>query len=312
MSNSFDAIRKSIDLRAPMEEIRLERLEQPISEHIEEKLNSWAGLRKWIPEAKESVTITENSQPTGGEITSKKGEIAEQPFDATVGLTEFVPYGIRQSITNGQLEKLDENAPVDVLYRFMLGMGRAMKIAEMLVFVNRIMTRLEEAQRTIPCECVRIDTLNNAFKKIEQENAVCHQLVLGANPYATFRTFGRDFYDEATTREFEMTGVVGHIWTGTLYLIPHASFKHVLCLGRVCDEIVYREGRHGNQEIDSEKSKYRYAAEHVLPTEPLSVKYSYVPHNDPARSRHIFEAKTSIGVRINNLTWASALKITEG
>jgi len=49
-------------------------------------------------------------------------------------------------------------------------------------------------------------SLNTAFRLIEQHDLVATKIVLHANQYASIRTFGKDFYDEATTREIITTG----------------------------------------------------------------------------------------------------------
>lgn len=52
-------------------------------------------------------------------------------------------------------------------------------------------------------------SLNSAFRLIEQHDLVATKIVLHANRYADVRTFGKDFYDEATTREILTTGLYG-------------------------------------------------------------------------------------------------------
>ena len=39
-----------------------------------------------------------------------------------------------------------------------------------------------------------------------------------ANQYATIRSFGKDFYDEATVREILSTGLFGHLWTADIHV----------------------------------------------------------------------------------------------
>ena len=54
-----------------------------------------------------------------------------------------------------------------------------------------------------------IASLNTAFRLIEQHDLVSAKIVMHANQYASVRTFGKDFYDEATQREIITTGLYG-------------------------------------------------------------------------------------------------------
>lgn len=61
-------------------------------------------------------------------------------------------------------------------------------------------------------------SLNTAFRFIEQHDLVATKIVLHANQYASIRTFGKDFYDEATTREILTSGLFGHLWTADIHV----------------------------------------------------------------------------------------------
>lgn len=61
-------------------------------------------------------------------------------------------------------------------------------------------------------------SLNSAFRLIEQHDLVATKIVLHANLYADIRTFGKTFYDEATTREILTTGLYGHLWTADIHV----------------------------------------------------------------------------------------------
>ena len=61
-------------------------------------------------------------------------------------------------------------------------------------------------------------SLNEAFRNIEQHDLVAAKIVLHANQYASIRTFGKDFYDEATQREIITTGLYGHLWTADIHV----------------------------------------------------------------------------------------------
>lgn len=63
-----------------------------------------------------------------------------------------------------------------------------------------------------------VASLNTAFRFIEQHDLVTAKIVLHANQYAAIRTFGKDFYDEATTREIITTGLYGHLWTADIHV----------------------------------------------------------------------------------------------
>lgn len=61
-------------------------------------------------------------------------------------------------------------------------------------------------------------SLNTAFRFIEQHDLVATKIVVHANQYAAIRVFGKDFYDEATTREILTSGLFGHLWTADIHV----------------------------------------------------------------------------------------------
>jgi len=71
-------------------------------------------------------------------------------------------------------------------------------------------------------------SLNTAFRLIEQHDLVAAKIVLHANQYATIRAFGKDFYDEATTREIITTGLYGHLWTADIHVSSRMDSTTVL------------------------------------------------------------------------------------
>lgn len=71
-------------------------------------------------------------------------------------------------------------------------------------------------------------SLNTAFRMIEQHDLVATKIVMHANQYATVRTFGKDFYDEATTREIITTGLYGHLWTADIHVSSRQNDSEVL------------------------------------------------------------------------------------
>ena len=73
-----------------------------------------------------------------------------------------------------------------------------------------------------------IASLNTAFRLIEQHDLVAAKIVLHANQYAAIRTFGKDFYDEATQREIITTGLYGHLWTADIHVSSRMEKSTVL------------------------------------------------------------------------------------
>jgi len=71
-------------------------------------------------------------------------------------------------------------------------------------------------------------SLNTAFRLIEQHDLVATKIVLHANQYASIRTFGKDFYDEATTREIITTGLYGHLWTADIHVSSRMETDEIL------------------------------------------------------------------------------------
>jgi len=61
-------------------------------------------------------------------------------------------------------------------------------------------------------------TLNSAFRHVEKHDLVATKIVMNAWRYADVRTFGKEFYDEATTREILTTGLYGHLWTADIHV----------------------------------------------------------------------------------------------
>lgn len=73
-----------------------------------------------------------------------------------------------------------------------------------------------------------IASLNTAFRLIEQHDLVSAKIVMHANQYASVRTFGKDFYDEATQREIITTGLYGHLWTADIHVSSRMDWNTVL------------------------------------------------------------------------------------
>ena len=73
-----------------------------------------------------------------------------------------------------------------------------------------------------------INSLNTAYRLIEQHDLVATKVVLHANQFATIRIFGKDFYDEATQREIITTGLYGHLWTADIHVSSRMDSNTVL------------------------------------------------------------------------------------
>lgn len=71
-------------------------------------------------------------------------------------------------------------------------------------------------------------SLNTAFRFIEQHDLVATKIVVHANQYAAIRVFGKEFYDEATTREILTSGLFGHLWTADIHVSSRMDPDSVL------------------------------------------------------------------------------------
>ncbi len=71
-------------------------------------------------------------------------------------------------------------------------------------------------------------SLNTAYRFIEQHDLVASKVVCHPNQYASFRTFGKTFYDEATTREILTTGLYGHLWTADIHVSSQLDTQTIL------------------------------------------------------------------------------------
>ncbi|MFA5599992.1 MAG: HK97-fold major capsid protein [Phenylobacterium sp.] len=62
------------------------------------------------------------------------------------------------------------------------------------------------------------DSLNTAFRLIEEHDLVATKIVMHARQFASVRAWGKDFYDEATQREIITTGLYGHLYTADIHV----------------------------------------------------------------------------------------------
>jgi len=73
-----------------------------------------------------------------------------------------------------------------------------------------------------------VNSLNTAYRLIEQHDLVATKVVLHANQFASIRILGKDFYDEATQREIITTGLYGHLWTADIHVSSRMNANLVL------------------------------------------------------------------------------------
>ena len=71
-------------------------------------------------------------------------------------------------------------------------------------------------------------SLNEAFRMVEQHDLVATKIVMHPNQYAAVRTFGPDFFDQATVREILTTGLYGHLWTADIHVSSRQTKDEVL------------------------------------------------------------------------------------
>lgn len=81
-----------------------------------------------------------------------------------------------------------------------------------------LLTACPAAQSITNYGTLTVPALNEAFKQIEQHDLVAAKIVTHAFQYASIRTFGKDFFDEATQREIITTGLYGHLWTADIHV----------------------------------------------------------------------------------------------
>jgi hypothetical protein len=81
---------------------------------------------------------------------------------------------------------------------------------------------------TAPGSGLDAASLNEAFRMIEQHDLVATKIVMHANQYAAVRTFGKNFFDEASTREILTTGLFGHLWTADIHVSSRMDPNQVL------------------------------------------------------------------------------------
>lgn len=62
------------------------------------------------------------------------------------------------------------------------------------------------------------DNINLALSLIEEHELIGAKIVVHPQRYKDIRTWGKDFYDEATTRDILMTGLFGHLYSADIHV----------------------------------------------------------------------------------------------
>jgi len=73
-----------------------------------------------------------------------------------------------------------------------------------------------------------ITALNQAFASIEEHDLTVSKIIMHAQRYADVRNFGKDVFDEATTREVLVSGLFGHLWTADIHVSSRMPTDKVL------------------------------------------------------------------------------------
>ena len=73
-----------------------------------------------------------------------------------------------------------------------------------------------------------VASLNTAFASIEGHDLVVTKIVMNAGQFASVRSFGKTFYDEATQREIITTGLYGHLYTADIHVSSKMPANTVL------------------------------------------------------------------------------------
>ena len=73
-----------------------------------------------------------------------------------------------------------------------------------------------------------ITSLNQAFAAIEEHDLTVAKIIMHAQRYADVRNFGKNIFDEATTREVLVSGLFGHLWTADIHVSSRMPTNKVL------------------------------------------------------------------------------------
>jgi len=93
---------------------------------------------------------------------------------------------------------------------------------------NALLAACPAGQTVTNAGILTVLAINEAFKFIERHDLVSAKIVTHAYQYASIRTFGKDFFDEATQREIITTGLYGHMWTADIHVSSRMDENTVL------------------------------------------------------------------------------------
>jgi len=127
-------------------------------------------------------------------------------------------------------------------------------------------------------------SLNTAFRFIEQHDLVATKIVVHANQYASIRVFGKEFYDEATTREILTSGLFGHLWTADIHVSSRMDPDTVLVV----------------------------ASPDTVGAMPIRQDITVLPADDPKKLRLGWVIYEEIGIVVVNDYAASTIEVTTG
>jgi hypothetical protein len=127
-------------------------------------------------------------------------------------------------------------------------------------------------------------SLNTAFRFVEQHDLVATKIVCHANQYASIRLFGKDFFDEATTREILTSGLFGHLWTADIHVSSRMPEDEVLVV----------------------------ASPDTVGAFPIRQDITVLPADDPKKLRLGWVIYEEIGIVVINDYAVSKVEITTG
>lgn len=87
------------------------------------------------------------------------------------------------------------------------------------------------------------DNINVALALIEERELVGAKIVCHPHRYKDIRAWGKDFFDEATTRDVLLSGLFGHLWTADIHvstMVPKNTI-YVLAPGEFVGVIPVRQ-----------------------------------------------------------------------
>lgn len=127
-------------------------------------------------------------------------------------------------------------------------------------------------------------SLNTAFRFIEQHDLVATKIIVHANQYASIRVFGKDFYDEATTREILTSGLFGHLWTADIHVSSRMNADEVLVV----------------------------ASPDTVGAFPIRQDITVLPADDPKKLRLGWVIYEEVGIVVVNDYAVSKIEVTSG